>query len=428
MKKNVNKLLAFAAAGTLAFAAVAPVVAAATPVKADVSSEEYRVFVAFGGDAAEENDWGLSYAGGDASEGITVTDGTITSGGTTTVSLEFANPVVNAWYFAPTMIAEDVSAASFDVQVFIDGEEVAVDMAAGDNWWYEGTGDFSDKEAIRIAGGFNEWGAQYIAEPAGFTKIEYTITANKIMIGTPAEEEDVVGAPIDLDGVYHAYIGFQTPTYSFRNAWSEPNYGFGKPEFDQVTGWDADNNEIVKAGSFTDVEIAGNGTYTVSVNGLDCADDFSAQDYMNLIFVSTDIPYTTDITFSDIKLNVNGSEQSISNFVVPDTEAYLTAQLQNIWDTENGIAEIGYYPTPVTDMSITFTVSGFNYDNTSAVVEEVVEDTTEEVVEEAPVVAEPAQAGLPVGAIVGIVIGSVVIVAGVVVAIILVNKKKKANK
>ena len=62
MKKNLKQILATAFAGLLAFAtfgATAPTVVKA----AEESTETYKVFVAFGGDVAEENDWGYQYYG-----------------------------------------------------------------------------------------------------------------------------------------------------------------------------------------------------------------------------------------------------------------------------------------------------------------------------------------------------------------------------
>lgn len=55
----------------------------------------------------------------------------------------------------------------------------------------------------------------------------------------PAFADDV-----DLDGVYHAYIGVQSASYTFRNAYDDAQYGYGTKAddgtvwFDQLTGWD----------------------------------------------------------------------------------------------------------------------------------------------------------------------------------------------
>lgn len=390
------------------------------------STETYPLYLAFGGDKAEENDWALSYDGETASEGVTATDAEIKVGDTAKVKLEFAEPVVNAWYFAPFIVGENIVAADFSVKAYVDGNEVELDMSQGDNWWYEATGGFDDKHAVRIAGGFNEWGAQYMAEPSGFTSLEFEITANSIMVGEPDEGPQSNAGPVDLDGTYHAYIGFQTPKYSFRNSWSgESGYGNGTPEFDQVTGWDAEGNEIVVPGTYKDAEIKGNGTYTVAVNGLEFPDgEFAEQDYMNLIFFSTDIPNTGEVEISNVVLKVDGSEVSDVNAIVnPESVNYIDVQLQSIYNDD--LKNVGYYPTPMTDIEITFTVSGFNYDNDGAVVEE---ETTESSDEDGATTTEatvttPEKSGPNVGLIIGIVCGCLVI-CGVVVFLIVRNKKK----
>ncbi len=401
------------------------------------STEEYNMYLAFGGDKVEENDWAYSYAGGEASEGITATDATIKVGETASVKLEFDDPVVNAWYFAPFIVAENVVEADFSVKAFVDGNEVAVDLSAGDNWWYEGTGDFTDTQAVRIGGGFNEWGTQYMAEPSGFKTLEFEITANSIKVGTAAEDNAApAAAAVDLDGTYNAYIGFQTPVFSFRNAWNDTTYGLGTDYFNQVTGWEG-SDAVVLSGTFADAEIKGNGTYTVSVDGLSFpAGEFDSQDYMNLIFVSTDIPRTDAITVSDVMLDIDGMQPSISPLISPeDDDEYLTIAIQNIWNPD--IATIGFYTVPPTKMSVTFTLSGFNYDNPDeAAAEETVEEpeaeeVTEEVTPEADVAAEettPAadtnanqSGGFPV---VPVVIIAIIVVAGIIVGVVVYNKKK----
>ena len=217
-------------------------------------------------------------------------------------------------------------------------------------------------------------------------------------------------APVDLNGVYHAYLGLQTPTYSFRNAFDEESYGReaeGGKYFNQITGWDADNNAVTRAGTFEDVEIKGNGIYTVKVTGMDLAGDFDSQDYFNLIFLSTDIPNTGEITISDIVLSVDGMTPEINPILSPDSVNYINMLIQNIWNDD--VKEIGYYNVPPTEMSITFTVSGFAYDNEG-----------EAPAEEAPAVEE-AKGGISAGAVVGIIIAILAIVAVVVVVL----KKKK---
>ena len=162
---------------------------------------------------------------------------------------------------------------------------------------------------------------------------------------------------------------------------------------------------------------------------------------MNLIFFSTDIPNSDDIQISDVKLKVNGSnvdlggggEKTPNGFYRPtladDGAEYISVQLQNIWNKE--IENIGYYGTPVTDIEITFTISGFDHDNTAAVAEETTETT-----ESAPAAEEDTPAtgreepkadeekgGLSGGAIAGIV--ACVVAVGGGAAFLATRKKDK---
>lgn len=242
--------------------------------------------------------------------------------------------------------------------------------------------------------------------------------------GEVAAAGEATEAPaVDLNGTYNAYIGFQTPKFSFRNAFDDASYGRDTDYFNQVTGWDDSNNAVVLPGTFTDVVIAGNGTYTVSVDGLSFPDgEFADQDYMNLIFLSTDIPNTGEITISDVELTVEGRNVDLASagaIVSPDSVDYLNILIQNIWNDD--VKEIGYYVTPVTNMSITFTVSGFAYDA------EVTAPAETEVAAEPAATEAPAESGSSnTGLIIGIVVAVVVVVA--VVAGVVVVKKKKETK
>ncbi|MBO4505817.1 MAG: hypothetical protein J5728_05280, partial [Lachnospiraceae bacterium] len=185
-----------------------------------------------------------------------------------------------------------------------------------------------------------------------------------------AEPAGSNAGPVDLDGTYNAYLCFQTPAYSFRNNFDEPSYGRGvvgdngMEYFMQVTGWDADNNAITRDGVFHDVVIAGNGTYTVSVDGLDLKGDFDSQDHMNMIMLSTDIPNTDEIVISDLSLKVDGKSVELgedSQKLNKESVNYMQIQLESIYSKGDN-AQIGAYTVPMSSMEITFTVSGFNYD------------------------------------------------------------------
>ena len=387
---------------------------------------EAPVFVAIGADK-EAGDWGYQYygAGAETNAGdVTGVDGTISVGGTTTVSVEFPTASVYTWFVAPCVIAEGVVEADFTVQVFVDGTEVTPDFAAGDAWWYEGTAAYDETQCIRLAGGYNEWGTKYIAEsPANFSKIEFVITCNSMKVGVAAPTEDATtAAAVDKNGVYHAYLGFQTPVYSFRNSFDDATYGRDTDFFNQITGW-ADNEAVAIPGTFTDVEIAGNGTYTVSVEGMEFpAGEFDTQDYMNLIFLSTDIPNSGEITISNVILKVNDKTvdlaENIGAIVSPDSVNYLNMLLQNVWNDD--VKTIGAYSVPPTSMSITFDVAGFDYDNTAT----VTDDTA--AADDTAAVTDTVEESSSNSTVIIIVVIAVVVIAVVVVAVVL-GKKKKAQ-
>lgn len=265
----------------------------------------------------------------------------------------------------------------------------------------------------RIAdGSVMDGSARIIPEGLECSEMEIAFTVSNCG-AAGAEGASAEVAPVDLNGTYHAYLGLQTPTYSFRNAFDEEAYGReaeGGKYFNQITGWDADNNAVTRAGTFEDVEIAGNGTYTVKVTGMDLAGDFDSQDYFNLIFLSTDIPNTGEITISDIVLSVDGMTPEINPILSPDSVNYVNMLIQNIWNDD--VKEIGYYNVPPTEMSITFTVSGFAYDNAG---EAPAEEAPAEVVEE-----KSSNKGL----IAGIIVVAVAACGGAAFAF---SKKKKAN-
>ncbi|MCM1056083.1 MAG: hypothetical protein NC517_00525 [Firmicutes bacterium] len=272
--------------------------------------------------------------------------------------------------------------------------------------------------------------AKLIAAEArtGVTTIEVTFTVAGVGSAAEAGEEPAATEvpSLDLNGEYHAYFGLQTPTYSFRNAFDDETYGRETEYFNQITGWDSENNAVVRPGTFTDAVIAGNGTYTVSVEGMDLSGDFDSQDYFNLLFLSTDIPNTGEITISDIKLDIDGRDVTIAPILSPDSVNYINMLVQNIWN--DNVKEIGYYQVPPTAMKMTFTVSGFAYDNASASAEEpAAPETPDAAPADTPAPAENSGSEGGVSPVVIVVIVVVVIAVIAVVAVVL-SKKKKSDK
>lgn len=171
-----------------------------------------------------------------------------------------------------------------------------------------------------------------------------------------------LAVPASAEGTYHAYIGIQSASYSFRNAWYEPSYGQGVTGddgmvyFDQITGWDGPT-AVNKGGVFSDAEITGDGTYTVSVTDF----DFGSDEALNLLFVSTDIPLDAGITISDVKVIMDGNTKYTFDeaYLSPDATEYVEPMCINIWNDDLGKADgLFGYTMPTSSVEISFTVSG----------------------------------------------------------------------
>ena len=170
---------------------------------------------------------------------------------------------------------------------------------------------------------------------------------------------------------YHAYLCFQTESFSFRNACDDATYGIASEnDYGTVHGWDSSNNLISREGQFTDATITGDGTYTVSVSGLAFTnDDFATNGKYNLIFVSTDIPSSSEdagVTYTIDEVKIGGKVVSDYNAITnyedvkageEDTTG-VTLNVYNMWGDDN--KTIGAYDQLASDMSITFTVKGLD--------------------------------------------------------------------
>ncbi len=395
-----------------------------------LSDAEYPAFIAFGG----HNDWSMQYYGennaGNAGD-VTATNGVLKTGETTVLALEFGTQPDYTWFIAPCMIVENTAAigpsTTFDVKVYVDGVEVATDLSVGKMFWAEGTGDYTESQCIRIGGGYNEWADQYMAMPANFSKIEFHITPT--IYTQEVVEEEATQYDFDPNGTYHAYLGVQTPTWIFRNAWDDTSYGLATDYFGEL-GFVDGSDWVAQGGTFTDVEITGNGTYTVKLEGFDFSGTFNdspilgSDGLFNLLFLSTDLPMNDAVVISNLTLKMDGKEITTmaEPFLDPDKEAVQSALFANIWNKE--ISALPYYAAPTNSIAITFTVSGFAND---AVVEAPVDSTPVETPSDhvdTPAVAEPAEGGVNPIVIVVVV---VVVVAAAAVAGVMVAKKKKAN-
>lgn len=274
--------------------------------------------------------------------------------------------------------------------------------------------------------------------------LSITLAAAIAVAGLAVSPAETVKADeIDLDsGVYNAYLGLQTPNWTYRNVWND-SLGVGSEYWGQFIY----GNETGETyGVVTDAEVAGNGTYTVSITdfGTIFEDDFAAagQDYFNLLFISTDIPLSDSISITDVTLKIDGKtiETYDEAFLDPDETEYVKILIQNIWNDD--VAEISYYSAPTESLEMSFTISGFNYDNEAAMAEEeettaadtessddsttADDSTTMDDADDADAAdnadSDTESGGLSTGAIVVIVI---VVVAVIVIIIYMLTRKKK---
>ena len=263
---------------------------------------------------------------------------------------------------------------------------------------------------------------------AGVQSVEVTFTVSDYGKNAEAGEAATGNGEFDPNGEFNVYFGVQTAAYSFRNAWND-NYGLGTPEFDQITGWNG-NDEVVRTGTITDAVIKGNGTYSVSLTGVDFADDAET---LNLLFLSTDIPLDKGVEISDITVRMGGKKvyEFDESYQDPDTKDYIKTLLINTYnDAFKADNEFAYTLSAGMDIEITFTVSGLAYDNPDAVpsgdttpVETSAASTTQAANQTTTTASVDAasQGGVSVGVIIAIVAAVVVVAAIVVVAV----KKKK---
>lgn len=307
------------------------------------------------------------------------------------------------------------------LKVTADGTELAVDMSK------VVTGDIEEKGNYRIEI-YNEYGTTKEAAPVDITKLSASKTLSidftLEVIDAPADkqEETTPAAPavtFDPAGKYNAYLGIQTPNWTYRDPWNSAN-GIGSEYWGQFIY----GNETKKQyGVVTDAEVAGNGTYSVKLTdfGSIINDDFTAakQDYFNLLYISTNIPLSEDIKITDCKIIMDGKTIKTYDeaFLDPDETEYVKILFQNIWN-EN-VKELPFYVAPTSSVEMKFTISGFSYDNEAAKEDVPVAPTT---------ASDPVEQPASEGNILPVVIAVVAVVAVIAVVAVVVLKKKKANK
>lgn len=156
----------------------------------------------------------------------------------------------------------------------------------------------------------------------------------------------------------HAYIGIQTDVYTFRNAYSDNAYGHDSEYFNTLIKWeDTDGDgkdDIVDTGAvFSDAEIKQDGNYEVSVSGYDFSGD---TDSLNMLFVSTDFKYSSDIKVKDCVLYCDDTEIPIEKPVVmEDNSGNFYIEIVNIYNSELQKFD---YTMPKDSFKISFNIEG----------------------------------------------------------------------
>ena len=319
--------------------------------------------------------WAKQYWGDDT-EGITATNAEITGQGSYTVGLEFAEPAEGLAFTAVGIKTGEKTFGGYFInitEIKVNGEpiEVAAGYTSSDdgittreniyNEWVE-----SLPKDARRADGQLEGASPMIVSKDAFASVSSVEVSFDFIYGKPAENTD---APMTAEEAaelqkadYNAYIGVQTENYIFRNTWDEANYGRDSqdnPEcFGQLTGWDADNNKVNYGGSFEDVLLSKEGTYTVSLTTGEMG--IGSDTFFRMLFVSTEIPskLVKDgfVTIDDVQVKIGGA--ATQKYTDVDTSGDY-ARIILIDEYNRGDAPFSYtVPGANETISITFTVTG----------------------------------------------------------------------
>ena len=316
------------------------------------------------------------YWGGDAPEGVTAANAEITGPGTYTVGLEFAEEAQGLAFTAVGIVNGEKTFNGYFInvtEVKVNGE--AIELGKGytssddgictrENLYNEWVAELPSD--ARRADGDLEGASAMIVDKEAFASVKSVEVTFDFIYGKPIAKDD---APLTAEEAaelqkvdYNAYIGVQSETYIFRNTWDEANYGRDSqdnPEcFGQLTGWDADNNKVNYGGTFEDVLLSKDGTYTVSLTTGDMG--FGSDTFFRMLFVSTEIPskLVKDgyVTIDNVQTKIG--DAATQNYTDVDVSGDY-ARIVVIDEYNRGDAPFGYtVPGANATISITFTVTG----------------------------------------------------------------------
>ena len=320
--------------------------------------------------------WAYQYWGGDAPEGVTATNAEITGPGTYTVGLEFAEEAQGLAFAAVGVVNGEKTFNGYFINVTgmkVNGEAIEVGkgytssddgVCTRENLYNEWVAELPSD--ARRADGDLEGAAPIVIDKEAFASVKTVEVTFDYIYGKPiAKDED---APMTAEEAaelqkvdYNAYIGVQSENYIFRNTWDEASYGRDSTEnpecFGQLTGWDGDN-KVNYGGTFEDVLLTKDGTYTVSLTTGDMG--FGSDTFFRMLFVSTEIPskLVKDgfVKIEDVKVKIG--DAATQDYTDVDVSGDY-ARIIIIDEYNRGDAPFGYtVPGANATISITFNVTG----------------------------------------------------------------------
>lgn len=184
-----------------------------------------------------------------------------------------------------------------------------------------------------------------------------------MVIGSAYVGAEPTNQTVNLDGTYHAALGLKTETKNIYRMAYYHKKSAGSDKWKRLAIGDYSSAEYQEITStFTDVVIKGNGKYTVKLENA----DFQEETNFSKMQVSTDIPNTGQITFSNMVVKVNGTE--VGRFDEPYIDSHRDANgnccllivnknRQDFQGIDGNIVPTG----TENKITVTFNVSGFNY-------------------------------------------------------------------
>ncbi len=327
-------------------------------------------------DSAWANQYWLD---GNEYAGVTAKNATVEGPGTYTVGLEFENEAAGVAFAGLGIKTGEKTFPGYFIdikEIKVNGEaiEVAKGYTSSDdsvetrmnvyNEWVPAVP--TDDASVRSFDGSVDDAAPIIVDKDAFAAVKsIEITFDYIYGEPPAasteppytEEEAAAVKAAD----YNAYIGLQSENYIFRNAWNDTSYGKDVEDgayFNQLTGWDENNEAVSYGGTFADAAITKDGTYSVSVTTGEKG--FGSDTVFHLLFVSTDIPSKAVkegvITISDVTVKFGEGRTQEYGEINTDGEML---QIDILNDYQQSSEPVSYtMPGADTTITISFTVAG----------------------------------------------------------------------